>query len=119
MAGKLERILAPAGFTRETTRDYVYAIMDLLEVEKENRKRVSLRLARGPSPSANFAAPKSKAKSHSVSSKGVAATISKVTPHKKSRKRELQTTSQLLNPHKTGLIQPPGTSHTNKVPCLT
>src|SRR6266568_1415512 len=118
MAGRLEHILAPVGFTRETTRDYVHAIMNLLEVEKETRKQVPLRLAPRPTFPTNFSNSTSRAKSHTVSSRGVASPISQVTPHKKSRKK-LPQTSQLLNLRKTGLFQPPATSPTNKVPRLT
>src|SRR5712691_11883992 len=114
MEGKLERILAPAGFRKETTRDYVYAIMDLLAVEKDSRKQVSLRLASRPSFSANFATSTSKTKSHSDGSKSVSVTIPPVTPYKKSRKKDSQTknplASQPLNPGKAGLVQSPTTS---------
>ncbi len=110
MAGRLERILAPVGFTRETTRDYVYAIMDLLAVDKQSRKQVSSRLVSGTSLFSDFVAPTSKARRHAVGSRSMPGTTSQVAPPKKSRKNAPQTResltsgSQLLGPRSTRLL---------------
>ncbi len=82
MAGRLQRLLAPTGFTRETTRDYVNAIMDLLAIEKENRKRVSLRILPEPSISPNLSTSTNKVRSHAGK---VSKSISQGTPYTKSR----------------------------------
>lgn len=39
IAGKVERILVPSGFTRPTLRDYVRVIIDILEHKKKNYPR--------------------------------------------------------------------------------